>query len=61
MIGILAAGAAAWVALSLGLLRERPDWRTAIVEYTNLYTNETFSPFESGRLPASNRTERPRR
>jgi anti-sigma factor RsiW len=43
-IGILAAGAAAWVALSLGLLRERQDWRTAVVEYTNLYTNETFSP-----------------
>jgi anti-sigma factor RsiW len=43
MIGILAAGAAAWVALSLGL-RERPDWCTAVVEYTNLYTNETFSP-----------------
>jgi anti-sigma factor RsiW len=44
MIGILAAGAAAWVALSLGLLRERQDWRTAVVEYSNLYTNETFSP-----------------
>jgi hypothetical protein len=44
LIGILAAGAAAWVALSLGLLRERHDWRTAVVEYTNLYTNETFSP-----------------
>jgi anti-sigma factor RsiW len=44
IIGILAAGAAAWVALSLGLLRERQDWRTAVVEYTNLYTNETFSP-----------------
>jgi|ERR1700733_484328 len=43
-IGILAAGGAAWVALSLGLLRERQDWRTAVVEYTNLYTNETFSP-----------------
>jgi anti-sigma factor RsiW len=43
-IAILAAGAAAWVALSLGLLRERQDWRTAVVEYTNLYTNETFSP-----------------
>ena len=43
-IGILAAGAAAWVALSLGLLRERQDWRTAVVEYTNLFTNETFSP-----------------
>jgi anti-sigma factor RsiW len=44
IIGILAAGAAAWVALNLGLLRERQDWRTAVVEYTNLYTNETFSP-----------------
>jgi anti-sigma factor RsiW len=44
IIGILAAGAGAWVALSLGLLRERQDWRTAVVEYTNLYTNETFSP-----------------
>ena len=44
IIGILAAGAAAWVALGLGLLRERQDWRTAVIEYTNLYTNETFSP-----------------
>ena len=44
MIGLLVAGAAAWVALSLGLLGERQDWRTAVVEYTNLYTNETFSP-----------------
>ena len=44
IVGILAAGAAAWIALNLGLLRERQDWRTAVVEYTNLYTNETFSP-----------------
>ena len=43
-IGLLTAGAAAWVALSFGLLGERGDWRTAVVEYTNLYTNETFSP-----------------
>jgi anti-sigma factor RsiW len=43
LFGILAAGAAAWVALSLGLLRERQDWRTAVVEYTNMYTNETPS------------------
>ena len=35
LIGILAAGAAAWVALSLGLLRERQDWRSSVVEYTN--------------------------
>src|ERR1700728_5018981 len=46
MIGILAAGAAAWVALSLGLLRERQDWRSSVVEYTNLYTNETFDPLK---------------
>ena len=46
MIGILAAGAAAWVALSLGLLRERQDWRTAVTDYTNMYSNETFSPLK---------------
>ena len=44
VIGVLAAGAAAWIALSSGLLGERENWRTAVVEYTNLYTNETFSP-----------------
>ena len=44
VIGLLAAGAAAWVAPSFGLLGEGGDWRTAVVEYTNLYTNETFSP-----------------
>jgi anti-sigma factor RsiW len=43
-IGLLTAGAAAWVALSFGLLGEREDWRSAVVEYTNLYSNETFSP-----------------
>ena len=43
-IGLLTAGAAAWVALSFGLLGEREDWRSAVVQYTNLYTNETFSP-----------------
>jgi anti-sigma factor RsiW len=46
LVGILAAGAAAWVALSLGLLGERQDWRAAVVEYTNLYSNETFSPLK---------------
>jgi hypothetical protein len=44
VIGLLAAGAAAWVAVSFGLLGGREDWRSAVVEYTNLYTNETFSP-----------------
>ena len=43
-IGLLAAGATAWVAASFGLLKEWDDWRSAVVEYTNLYTNETFSP-----------------
>ena len=43
VIGVLAAGAAAWIALSSGLLGERENWHTAVVEYTNLYTNETFS------------------
>ena len=43
VIGLLAAGAAAWVALSFGLLNEREDWRTAVVEYMELYTNETFA------------------
>ena len=44
VIGLLAAGAAAWVALSFGLLGERQDWRAAVVEYVDLYTNEFFSP-----------------
>ncbi len=43
VIGILAAGAAAWVALSLAQKGEQDDWRTAVVEYMELYTNETFA------------------
>jgi anti-sigma factor RsiW len=43
-IGLLAAGAAAWAAASFGLLKQQDDWRSAVVQYTNLYTNETFSP-----------------
>jgi len=42
VIGLLAAGAAAWITLSSGLLGGREDWHTAVVGYTNLYTNETF-------------------
>ncbi len=45
VIGLLAAGAIAWTALSFGLLGGKEDWRSAIAEYTHLYTNETFSPF----------------
>jgi len=44
VIGLLAAGAAAWVALSLAPREGAEDWRSAVAEYTGLYTNETFSP-----------------
>jgi anti-sigma factor RsiW len=43
-IGLLAAGAAAWVAVSFWLPSEQEDWRSEVAEYTNLYTSETFSP-----------------
>jgi anti-sigma factor RsiW len=43
-VGLLAAGAAAWVAMSAGLFGERDNWRSAVAEYADLYTNETFSP-----------------
>src|SRR3984957_2291706 len=46
VIGALAAGAALWAASTLGLFDGREDWRTAIAEYTHLYTNETFSPLK---------------
>jgi anti-sigma factor RsiW len=41
---LLGAGAAAWIALSVAPPGEREDWRSAVEDYTNLYTNETFSP-----------------
>jgi len=41
-IGLLAAGAAAWLAASFGLLTERENWRSSVAEYAGLYTNETF-------------------
>ncbi len=44
IIGLLVAGAAAWAALSLAPLEEKEDWHSAVVEYADLYTNETFSP-----------------
>jgi hypothetical protein len=44
VFGLLVAGLAAWAALSFGLFNEREDWRSAVVVYANLYTNETFSP-----------------
>ncbi len=46
VIGVLAAGAAMWAASTFGLFDGREDWRTAIAEYTHLYTIETFSPLK---------------
>jgi anti-sigma factor RsiW len=43
-IGLLAAAAAAWVAASFGLLKEREDWRSTVADYTNMYSNDTFTP-----------------
>ncbi len=43
VIGLLATGAAAWVALSSLPLEGREDWRAAVVEYMDLYTNDTFA------------------
>jgi anti-sigma factor RsiW len=41
---LLGAGAAAWITMSVAPRGEHEDWRAAVVGYTNLYTNETFSP-----------------
>jgi anti-sigma factor RsiW len=46
VIGLLVSGAIAWAASIFGLFGEREDWRSAVVEYTNLYTNETFDPLK---------------
>ena len=46
VIGLLVAGAVAWAASIFGLLGGKEDWRSAVVEYTNLYTNETFAPLK---------------
>jgi anti-sigma factor RsiW len=43
VVGFLAAGIAAWAALTLAPQEEREDWRTAVVEYMQLYTNQTFA------------------
>jgi anti-sigma factor RsiW len=48
VIGLLVAGSAVWAASTFGLFGGREDWRTAIAEYTHLYTNETFSPLNPG-------------
>jgi anti-sigma factor RsiW len=43
VVGLLAAGAAGWVAFSGASLEEGEDWRSAVAEYMQLYTNETFA------------------
>jgi anti-sigma factor RsiW len=44
VILLLAAGAAIWAASAFGLFGGREDSRSAVTEYTQLYTSETFSP-----------------
>jgi anti-sigma factor RsiW len=46
VVGLLVSGALAWAASIFGLFGGREDWRSAVVEYTNLYTNETFDPLK---------------
>jgi anti-sigma factor RsiW len=43
VVGFLAAGIAVWAVLTYAPQEEREDWRTAVVEYMQLYTNETFA------------------
>ena len=43
VVGLLAAGAAAWVAMSFAPEVEREDWRAAVIEYMALYNNDTFA------------------
>jgi anti-sigma factor RsiW len=43
VLGLLAAGVAGWAALSLAPREEDGNWRSAVAEYTDLYTKETFS------------------
>ena len=44
--GLLLAGLVAWAASTFGLIGEKEDWRTAVAEYAQLYTNETFAPMK---------------
>ena len=41
---LLGVGGAAWIAMGVARRAEQEDWRSAVEYYTNLYTNETFSP-----------------
>jgi anti-sigma factor RsiW len=44
VVGLLAAGLAAWIAWSLARPGEKNDWLSAVAGYTSLYTNLTFPP-----------------
>jgi anti-sigma factor RsiW len=44
VIGLLTAGVAVWAASTFGLLGGQEDWRSAVTDYTNMYSNETFTP-----------------
>ena len=46
VIGLFAAGLVAWAAWSFGLLCSREDWRAAVAEYAQLYTDDTFAPLK---------------
>jgi anti-sigma factor RsiW len=41
---LLAAAVGAWIALSLAPSGAKEDWRSAVEQYTNLFTRETFDP-----------------
>lgn len=43
VVGLLTAAAAAWLAFGLPASRDKDDWRSAVVDYMRLYTNETFA------------------
>jgi anti-sigma factor RsiW len=43
VIALLAAGIASWATLRIASNDEREDWRAAVVEYMDLYTNDTLA------------------
>src|SRR5271165_3638701 len=43
VIGLLAAAAIAWLAFGLPARDGKDGWRSAVVDYMRLYTNETFA------------------
>ena len=42
-IGLIVAGLAGWIGFAGGWLGEREDWRSAVIEYMQLYTPATFA------------------